>query len=195
MNQQLQAINFVRNRLDEQLQMHWSAMFALAYENTLSAARYANHLLQYGHILIDLCVQINALPAYTGRRLHKAWDASKNLHKEMSHCRNAKTVHDGIPDADYDVVMQYFTAGAEEQCNKLLVEIRNDQHENEHVRMALLRKFMSTVEAAFDLELIEQDKLSEAYQVLNAYWTRDDTTDTVRFVEMEGEKDGYSHPN
>ena len=183
MNERLQAINVIRKRLDDKLQAYWSKMFAMAYEDTWSAAHYANNILHHGHHLIDLCMEINALPAHTGRRLHGAWDAAKGQHKEMGHCRNAKTVHDGIPDADYYAVMQYFIAGVEAQCNSLMTEIRNDKSDNDGTRLALLHKFMATVESAIDLELIYEDKISWAYEVLNAYWHRNYTTQTLHLVD------------
>ncbi|MBQ8806380.1 MAG: hypothetical protein IJZ68_08005 [Bacteroidaceae bacterium] len=181
MSEQLQAINTMRKRLDKALQTYWSEMFALAYDNTWSAAHRANHIYAHGHKLISLCVQINLMKLSAGNHLHKAWTEAKEKHKEMRHCRDAKVVHPKIPDGDKQTVMQYFSKGVENKCNFMLLSIRATS-ETESQRLHWLHELQSTIECAIDLGLITDEQSHDAYQVMNEYWHGNYSTETFSFV-------------
>ena len=181
MSEQLLAINAVRQRLDKALQGYWSEMFALAYENTWSAAHRANNIYTHGHKLISLCVQINLMKMSAGNHLHKAWDGAKEKHKTMRHCRDAKVVHPKIPDGDFTTVMQYFTKGAENKCNFMLLSIKATT-DDESQRLHWLHELQSTIECSHDLGLITDEHSTEAYRILNEYWHRNYTTEVFCFA-------------
>lgn len=181
MSEQLLAINTVRQRLDKALQSYWSEMFALAYDSTWSAAHRANNIYAHGHKLISLCVQINLMKMSAGNHLHKAWDDAKEKHKEMRHCRDAKVVHPKIPDGDFATVMQYFTKGAENKCNFMLLSIKAAT-DDESQRLHWLHELQSTIECSHDLGLITDEQSTEAYRILNEYWHRNYTTEVFCFA-------------
>lgn len=182
MDARLEAINIMRRRLDAKLQAYWSEMFQLAYFRSLTAARRANDIHAHGHKLIALCVQINLMKPSAANHLHKAWDAAKEKHQEMRHCRDAKVIHPRIPETDCAGVLAYFTKGAENKCNCLLMGVRALQDAHDSHRLDLLHELQETIECAKDLELIPESKLSEVYQTMNEYWHQNYTTETIGFT-------------
>lgn len=182
MNEQLHAINIMRKRLDEKLQMYWSEMFALKYESSWSASMQARTIFEYGHKLIEFCRQINVLTPATKNRLLKAWTEAYEKHKEMSHCHEAKVVHAHIPDISTEGVLQYFLQGAENQCNHLLLSIRmlETNAQAEHIR--LCKELETTIDCAFDLQLITECQANNAYNVLMDYYTNDYAVKILNFT-------------
>ena len=181
MSEQILAINTMRKRLDKKLHEYWSEMFALAYENTWSAAHRANNIHAHGHKLIALCVQINLMKPSAGNHLHKAWDDAKTKHKEMRHCRDAKVVHPKIPDGDFSNVMQSFIKCAEHKCNFMLLSIKATS-DDESQRLHWLHELQSTIECSHDLGLITDAQSTDAYRILHEYWHRNYTTETFNFT-------------
>lgn len=103
-------------------------------------------------------------------------------HKEMQHCRDARVVHPCIPEVSTEGVLQYFLQGAENQCNHLLLSIRTleENAHTEHIR--LCKELETTIDFAFDLQLITESQVNNAYSVLMDYYTNNYAVKILNFT-------------
>lgn len=182
MNAQLKAINIMRKRLDDVLQSYWSEMFTLKYESSWSAKMQAKAIFEYGHQLIAFCMHVNILPPATANSLHTAWDAAYDNHREMRHCHEARVVHPFIPNLSTQGVMLSFVHEAESRCNHLLHSARILDATKNFEYVSILKELDTTIECAFDLQLITESQKQSAYKILHEYYQHDYTHRIFNFT-------------